>query len=96
MADSRDILGKNRKFKGTSGVVMPKGSTAERADTESGEIRFNTTTELMEYYDGVQWKPIDAPPTIATITTSDSTGDTAVLNADGSTLYTITINGGNF
>jgi hypothetical protein len=96
MADSRDILGKNRKFKGTSGVVMPKGSTAERADTESGELRFNTTTELMEYYDGNQWKPIDAPPTISSISTSDATGDDAVLNADGSTIYTITITGGNF
>jgi hypothetical protein len=96
MADSRDILGKNRKFKGTSGVVMPKGSTAERADTESGEIRFNTTTELMEYYDGNQWKPIDAPPTISSISTSDATGDDTVLAADGSTIFTITITGGNF
>jgi hypothetical protein len=96
MADSRDILGKNRKFKGTSGVVMPKGSTAERADTESGEIRFNTTTELMEYYDGSQWKPIDAPPTISSISTSDATGDDAVLVADGSSLFTVTITGGNF
>ena len=96
MADSRDITGKNRKFKGTSGVVMPKGSTAERADTESGEIRFNTTTELMEYYDGVQWKPIDAPPTISSISTNDATGSSTVLNADGSTIYTITITGGNF
>jgi hypothetical protein len=96
MANSRDFTGKNRKFTGTKGVVMPKGSTAERADTESGEIRFNTTTELMEYYDGNQWKPIDAPPTISSISTSDATGDTDVLNADGSTLFTITINGGNF
>jgi hypothetical protein len=96
MADSRDILGKNRKFKGTSGVVMPKGSTAERVDTESGELRFNTTTELMEYYDGNQWKPIDAPPTISSISTDDATGDDAVLAADGSTLYTVTITGGNF
>src|SRR6056300_508384 len=96
MADSRDITGKNRKFKGTSGIVMPKGSTAERADTESGEIRFNTTTELMEYYDGVQWKAIDAPPTISSISTSDATGSNTVLKADGSTIYTITITGGNF
>jgi hypothetical protein len=96
MADSRDILGKNRKFKGTAGVVVPKGSTAERVDTESGELRFNTTTELMEYYDGVQWKPIDAPPTISSISTDDATGDDAVLAADGSTLYTVTITGGNF
>jgi len=96
MADSRDITGKNRKFTGTTGVVMPKGTTAERADTESGEIRFNTQTELMEYYDGNQWKAIDAPPTISGVTTSDSTGDNTILTADGSTLYTITISGGNF
>ena len=96
MADSRDILGKNRKFKGTSGVVMPKGSTAERADTESGEIRFNTTTELMEYYNGNQWKPIDAPPIISSVSSDDATGSNTVLTADGSTLYTITISGGNF
>jgi hypothetical protein len=96
MANSRDFTGKNRKFTGTKGVVMPKGSTAERADTESGEIRFNTTTELMEYYDGNQWKPIDAPPTISSITTNDATGSATDLNADGSTLFTVTINGGNF
>jgi len=96
MADSRDILGKNRKFKGTSGVVMPKGSTAERANTESGEIRFNTTTELMEYYDGNQWKPIDAPPTISSVSSDDAIGDDLVLTGDGSTVYTITITGGNF
>ena len=96
MANSRDFTGKNRKFTGTKGVVMPKGSTAERADTESGEIRFNTTTELMEYYDGNQWKPIDAPPTISAVTTSDSVGTNTVLNADGSSLFTITITGGNF
>jgi hypothetical protein len=59
-------------------------------------LRFNTTTELMEYYDGNQWKPIDAPPTISSISTDDATGDDAVLAADGSTLYTVTITGGNF
>ena len=96
MANSRDFTGKNRKFTGTKGIVMPKGSTAERADTESGEIRFNTTTELMEYYDGNNWKPIDAPPTISSISTSDAQGTNNILNADGSTLHTITISGGNF
>jgi hypothetical protein len=96
MANSRDFTGKNRKFTGTKGIVTPKGTTAERVGSESGELRFNTTTELMEYYDGTQWKPIDAPPTISTITTSDSVGTSTVLNADGSTLHTITINGSSF
>jgi len=96
MANSRDFTGKNRKFTGTKGIVPPKGSTGERVGAESGEFRFNTTTELMEYYDGAQWKAIDAPPSISNITTSDSVGTSTVLNADGSTLFTITINGSNF
>jgi len=96
MANSRDFTGKNRKFTGTKGIVPPKGTTGERVGSESGELRFNTTTELMEYYDGTTWKPIDAPPTITNITTSDTVGTSTVFNADGSTLFTITINGGNF
>jgi hypothetical protein len=96
MANSRDFTGKNRKFTGTKGIVTPKGTTGERVGSESGELRFNTTTELMEYYDGNQWKPIDAPPTISSISTSDAQGTNNILNADGSTLHTITITGGNF
>ena len=96
MANSRDFTGKNRKFTGTKGITTPKGTTEERVGSESGELRFNTTTELMEYFDGNQWKPIDAPPTISSVTTNDATGSNIILNADGSTLYTITITGGNF
>ena len=96
MANSRDFTGKNRKFTGTKGIVIAKGTTGERVGSESGELRFNTTTELMEYYDGNQWKPIDAPPAISSISTSDAQGTNNILNADGSTLHTITITGGNF
>jgi len=96
MANSRDFTGKNRKFTGTKGIVTPKGTTGQRVGEESGELRFNTTTDLMEYYDGTSWKPIDAPPTISGITTNDATGSSTVFNADGSTLFQITINGGNF
>ena len=96
MANSRDFTGKNRKFTGTKGITVSKGTTAERVGSESGELRFNTTTELMEYYDGTAWKAIDAPPSISSVTTNDATGSGTVLNADGSTLFTITINGGNF
>jgi len=96
MANSRDFTGKNRKFTGTKGITVSKGTTAERVGSESGELRFNTTTELMEYYDGTAWKPIDAPPSISSISTNDATGSATDLNADGSTLFTITINGGNF
>jgi len=96
MSNSRDFTGKNRKFTGTKGIVTPKGTTGQRVGSESGELRFNTTTELMEYYDGNNWKPIDAPPSIISISTSDAQGTNNILNADGSTLHTITISGGNF
>jgi hypothetical protein len=35
MADSRDITGKNRKFTGTGGIKLPKGTQAQRGNTES-------------------------------------------------------------
>jgi hypothetical protein len=88
MADSRDITGKNRKFKGTSGIVLPKGTQAQRADTESGELRFNTDTNLAEYYDGTEWKPIDAPPTLTDVSPASPVDD-------GSTNTTITLTGSN-
>jgi hypothetical protein len=96
MANSRDFTGKNRKFTGTKGITVSKGTTDERVGSESGEFRFNTTTTLMEYYDGTIWKPIDAPPSISSITTNDATGSNIILNSDGSTIYTVTINGNNF
>jgi hypothetical protein len=96
MANSRDFTGKNRKFTGTKGITVSKGTTGQRVGSESGEFRFNTTTELMEYYDGTQWKSVDAPPAISSVTTNDATGSNTALSADGSTLYTITINGSNF
>ena len=88
MADSRDITGKNRKFKGTDSITLPKGSQAQRVGGESGELRFNTDTNLAEYYDGTEWKPIDAPPTITSASPASPVDD-------GATTTTITITGSN-
>ena len=95
MADSRDITGKNRKFTGTTGIKLPTGTEAQRVN-EAGQLRFNTDTNLAEYYDGTDWKPIDAPPTITgfsidggSVGTSDNIGQQA---GDA----TIVINGSNF
>ena len=88
MADSRDITGKNRKFKGTDSITLPKGSQAQRVGGESGELRFNTDTNLAEYYDGTEWKPIDAPPTITAVSPASPVDD-------GATNTTITITGSN-
>jgi len=90
MADSRDILGKNRKFTGTSGIKLPEGTTAQRDTGQgSGAIRFNTETATAEYYDGVSWQAISAPPQISTVS------PTNVISGDGST-QTFIISGSNF
>ena len=76
----------NPEFQGTEAARMPVGTTAERANAQSGDIRFNSTLSLMEYYDGTQWKSIDSPPVVSSLSPDsfDASGDT------------ITITGSNF
>lgn len=99
MADSRDILGKNRKFTGTTGVKIPTGTQAQRVD-ETAQLRFNSDTNLMEYYTGTDWKPIDSPPTITQFTVAGRTaGVTGYIDRTGvsdSTVETIVISGSLF
>ena len=52
MTKARDIA--DFKFEnivdtGTEGLTLPKGTTAQRGSTE-GQIRYNTETDLAEYY----------------------------------------------
>ena len=65
---------------------LPTGTTAQRPTPTGGMIRFNSTLNLAEYYDGTQWKSIDAPPTVSGVspTSFDAEGDT------------ITVSGSNF
>ena len=86
MADLRDYTGKNRRFTGLKGLDIPGGTTAQR-DTSfgTGTIRFNTTTNLMEYYEGTDWKAIDAPPLVVNF---------AVDGGSDVTSYTIDNEGG--
>jgi len=51
---------------GTAGTKLASGTTAQRGST-AGQLRFNTTTGLAEYYDGTSYKSIDSPPTISSI-----------------------------
>ena len=47
-------------------LQLPSGTTAERPGSPStGEWRYNTTNNLIEYYDGAEWKELlseDIPP----------------------------------
>jgi len=70
---------------GTEGTKVATGTSAQRGST-AGQIRFNTELGLAEYYDGSQFKSIDAPPTVSSIS------PTTALSANES----ITITGSNF
>jgi hypothetical protein len=83
MANSRDFTGKNRKFTGTKGIVTPKGTTGERVGSESGELRFNTSTSLMEYFDGGAWVPIQSGPTVSSISPTVITNDATNITVTG-------------
>lgn len=79
-----DSLFTNPEFDGTEAARQVKGTTAERASAEAGDLRFNTTLSLMEYYDGVQWKSIDSPPVVSSISPTVETDANATITITGS------------
>ncbi len=96
MSDIRDFSGKNRKFTGTNGIKLPTGTTGQRVD-EAGRLRFNSTTNLAEYYDGTDWKSIDAPPTITGFTIDGGSSVTSsVIDRTAGGDATIVLSGSNF
>jgi hypothetical protein len=97
MADLRDFTGKNRNFTGVSGITVSSGAnTANRVD-QSGRLRFNTTTNLLEYYTGTEWKSVDAPPTISTVSVDGGTAAAQIaIDASQSGNASIVITGSLF
>jgi len=73
---------------GTAGTKVASGTTGQRGST-AGQIRFNTTTGLAEYYDGANFKSIDAPPTVTAVSPLEVESDIG-----GNVTFTIT--GTNF
>ena len=80
----------NTVFGGSDGIIVPVGSTSgadgRPGSPGVGELRYNTTLGLAEFYTSNGWTAVAAPPSITTIT--------GIINADQST--TITVNGTNF
>jgi hypothetical protein len=51
---------KNVTMSGTAGIVIPKGTTAQRPGSPAtGDFRYNTTLKLTEYYNGSYWLDTD-------------------------------------
>jgi len=67
---------KNRKLlSGSTGVVLPTGSTAQRPDDPMfGLIRYNTDSNLVEYFNGTIFVSLSAGGGI-TYTVDSFTGD---------------------
>ncbi len=69
---------------------ITSGTTAQRSIEEAGKLRFNTTTNLLEFYDGNNWKGLDTPPTVSSVSPTNLT------SGDGTGNYTIVITGLSF
>tara|TARA_Y100000592_G_C5443116_1_gene304516 strand:+ start:7 stop:1542 length:1536 start_codon:yes stop_codon:yes gene_type:complete len=87
MTKARDIA--DFKFEnivdtGTEGTKVATGTTAQRGSTQ-GQIRFNSTTGLAEYYTGTEFKSIDSPPVVQSIspTTQADANANVVITGSG-------------
>jgi len=55
-----------------SGLIVPVGTTAQRPSGQTGMMRFNSTTSLMEVYNGSSWVAVGA---VNTVTLDEFDGD---------------------
>ena len=96
MADLKSIVGKNREFTGAKGIKTSDDglSSSDRVD-EKGRLRFNDTSDLLEYYTGTEWKSIDAPPTLTSFGVSGRTPSASqYISEEGdSSSVTVIVNG---
>ena len=83
-----DALAANLALTGNAGVTLPSGTTADRPGSPAaGVMRFNTTTNIMEYYNGSNWQGVvQEAPAVTSIS------PTTALNAN----QAITITGTGF
>jgi hypothetical protein len=50
---------KNTTFSGTANIVLPTGITAQRPGSPvAGMVRFSSSMNLLEFWDGTNWRPV--------------------------------------
>ena len=84
MTKARDIADfkfENITDTGTEGTKIALGTTAQRGSTQ-GQIRFNSTLGLAEYYTGTEFKAIDQAPTIAAVNNTNISETQIAANFD--------------
>ena len=86
--ENLDVSFENITDTGTTGTRVATGTTAQRGST-AGQLRFNTTTGLAEYYNGSAFKAIDNPPIITSV-------DVTSIETNLGGTETFVINGSNF
>ena len=92
-------------MKETGGVGMSTATTSIRnslSGVRPGQMIFNHSTSLMEYYNGTAWIAIDTPPTVTSVNTTnilasqiDSGFDLVITGTFFSTGATVTFIGNN-
>ena len=80
-------------MKDTGGVGMSTATTSTRnslSGLRAGQMIFNHTTNLMEYYNGTAWVAIDTPPTVTSV------GNSNITEAEIASGYDLEVNGSFF
>ena len=102
-------LANNPVVPGTAGIVLPRGSTAQRGSPVNGELRYNTDLGLFEGYANNAWGSITTGSGVTSVATGTgllggpitSTGTISIDNTvvatltDAQTLTNKTISGAN-
>jgi fibronectin-binding autotransporter adhesin len=77
-----DALAANLALTGNAGVTLPSGTTSDRPGSPAaGVMRFNTTTDIMEYYNGTNWQGVvqEAPAVTSISPTTVIAGNVPVV-----------------
>ena len=81
----------------TNSILIPVGNTAQRPGTAvTGMVRFNTSLDVLEFYDSNSWTPASSEFTVITADEFNGDGSTVAftLSADSTTAGTVVaING---
>lgn len=81
-----NFLKNRRLLSGSTGVVLPTGSTAERPDSPTfGLIRYNTDSGFVEYFDGVKFNSLSVGGSVSyVVDTFTGNGSTTVFTMSSS------------